>query len=159
MSNDPRKLRDAFGSFLTGVTIVTTVDGNGQRAGFTANSFTSVSLDPPLLLVCLGRSADCFEAFAGATQFAVNILAADQQALSNLFAQEHVEKFENVELQDTARASPILRDGCAWFDCDLERQLDGGDHLILLGRIRTFGQRESEPLGYFRGGYVSIGQE
>ena len=158
MSIDPNRLREAFGSFLTGVTIVTTVDGDGTPAGFTANSFTSVSLDPPLLLVCLGRTADCFDAFAAADKFAVNILAADQQDLSNLFAQENVEKFTGVGLRENPTGSPILRDSCAWFDCELERQLDGGDHIILLGRVRALGNEQCEPLGFFAGHYVAIAE-
>jgi len=159
MSLDPRELRNAFGSFLTGVTIVTTVDETGTQTGFTANSFTSVSLDPPLLLVCLAKNADCYDAFMKCKGFAVNVLSEHQKELSNVFASKGIDKFSDAEMRREPVRHPVFHGDCAWFDCDVKQRLDGGDHTILIGRVMDFNYRKREPLGYLRGGYVSLGME
>lgn len=150
---DPRALRDAFGAFLTGVTVVTTHDAEGVAIGFTANSFTSVSLEPPLLLVCLARTSRNFAALTQAPGFAVNILSQGQKDVSNTFARPVEDRFSTVDWTAGPHGSPILSDVAAWFDCSMHQIVDGGDHVILLGRIEAFHNGQLNGLGYARGGY------
>jgi len=154
---DARNLRSAFGHFATGVTVVTTLDASGTPCGFTANSFTSVSIDPPLLLVNIARSAFGCDAFTEARGFAVNILAANQRDLSNRFARAGTDKFANQKWQTAVTGSPIIDEVVAWFDCEHFEQVDAGDHIILIGRVLQFAYNTHAPLGFCRGAYVSFG--
>lgn len=156
---DPRALRNAFGAFATGVTVVTTRQPDGTPRGFTANSFTSVSLDPPLLLVCLAKTAHSAETFANAPHFAVNILAEDQKAVSGLFASRAPDKFAQCAWTPGPAQMPLIDGALAQFTCANHQLVDAGDHLILIGRIEAFTTAEGQPLGYFRGNYFSIGIE
>jgi len=151
---DTRAFRDALGVFLTGVTVVTTRDADRRPRGFTANSFTSVSLDPPLILVCIGRSAASHGAFCASGKFAVNVLAETQTDVSRTFASKAADKFASVAWHDSALGNPLIAGAAAWFDCTTQSIIEGGDHSILLGRVHDFGQRPATPLGYCRGGYV-----
>jgi flavin-dependent trigonelline monooxygenase, reductase component len=157
---DPLALRAAFGTFLTGVTVITTRDADGVPRGMTANSFTSVSLDPPLLLICVGKSATSFPAFAACASFAVNVLHARQVALSAAFASKakdkNKDKFENVAHDTVHTGAPILRDCLTWFDCSVHQRLEAGDHVVLIGRIEAFGTSPSAPLGFCRGRYAEV---
>jgi flavin-dependent trigonelline monooxygenase, reductase component len=155
MTFDPRALRDAFGAFLTGVTVVTIVDAEGHPLGFTANSFTSVSLDPPLLLVCLAKSSRNCDSFRTARGYAVNILSAEQKEVSNTFARPVPDRFATIGWAPGPHGSPVLDGVAAWFDCALHDLVDGGDHLILIGRVEAFHNAGSVGLGYARGGYFS----
>ena len=155
--HDPLDLRRAFGSFATGVTIVTTTDKAGDVYGFTANSFTSVSLDPPLLLVNIAKSSYGLEVFTNADRFAVNILAEKQRNLSNVFASQGIDKFEEVDWTAKTTGSPIFDDVIGWFDCASYQQVDAGDHVILIGRVLDYGYNADSPLGFCRGAYVSFG--
>ena len=154
---DPLDLRRAFGSFATGVTIVTTTDKAGDVYGFTANSFTSVSLDPPLLLVNIAKSSYGLEIFTNADRFAVNILAEKQKNLSNVFASQGTDKFKEVDWTAKATGSPIFDDVIGWFDCASYQQVDAGDHVILIGKVLDYGYNADTPLGFCRGAYVSFG--
>lgn len=154
---DPRDLRRAFGNFATGVTIVTTLDPDGNPCGFTANSFTSVSIDPPLLLISIANSAYGCEVFRGSDGFAVNILAQSQRDLSNRFARAGVDKFAGVAARAAVTGAPILQDVVAWFDCAHHEQVEAGDHVLLIGRVRDYGYNTQAPLGFCRGAYVSYG--
>jgi flavin reductase (DIM6/NTAB) family NADH-FMN oxidoreductase RutF len=154
---DARDLRRAFGNFATGVTIVTTVDADGVPNGFTANSFTSVSIDPPLLLVSIARSAYGCDIFTAARGFAVNILAQDQRELSNRFARAGADKFADQVWQAGLSGSPIIDNVVAWFDCEHYEQVDAGDHIILIGRVLQYSYNTHAPLGFCRGAYVSFG--
>lgn len=158
---DPLALRRAFGSFVTGVTVVTTLGPQGEPRGFTANSFTSVSLEPPLLLVCIARSASGYPVFTGADGFAVNILAEDQRVLSRGFAAKVPDRFAGVAWRPGPAGNPLLPGVSAWFDCRLERVVEAGDHALLLGRIEGFDQAPATPLAYARGHYIgfSLAQE
>ncbi len=156
---DPRALRNAFGAFATGVTVITTRQPDGTPRGFTANSFTSVSLDPPLLLVCLAKTAHSADVFANAPHFAVNILAEDQKAVSGLFASRTPDKFQQCAWTAGHGDLPLLDGALAQFACATHELVDAGDHLILIGRVEDFGASEGQPLGYFRGNYFSIGIE
>lgn len=152
---DPRALRTAFGTFMTGVTVVTAHDSDGQPVGFTANSFTSVSLDPPLVLVCMARNSRNFEAFAAAQGFAVNILSEWQKETSNTFARPVEDRFAHVLWKTGPHGAPILADVSAWFDCSMHDTIEAGDHLILMGRVEAFEATTTPGLGYARGAYVS----
>ena len=153
---DPRQLRDAFGRFATGVTVLTARQADGTPRGFTANSFTSVSLDPPLLLVCLAKTAHSCETFMKADHFGVNILGQDQQAVSGLFASREVDKFQRCAWREGAGRVPLLDGSLAQFVCVPDRLVDAGDHLVLIGRVIDFVTGEGAPLGYYRGRYFSV---
>ena len=154
---DPRALRNAFGSFLTGVTVVTANDADGRPLGFTANSFTSVSLDPALLLVCLAKRSSNYATLTGATGFAVNILAEDQEAVSNTFARPSDDRFATLSWRLGPHGSPVLDGAAAWFDCAMHEIIDAGDHAILVGAIKAFDDVGTNGLGYARGAYVKPG--
>lgn len=156
-STDPRALRRAFGTFATGVTITTTIGPDGQPVGFTANSFSSVSLDPPLLLVCLARSAGSFPSFRDTGFFAVNILSEAQREASTRFATRGADKFAAVDWHKGPSGAPLIDGAVAWFDCRTEEILPAGDHVILLGRVTAFDHTDAAPLGYCRGAYVRFG--
>ena len=154
-----RKLRNAFGSFATGVTIVTTCQPDGKPRGFTANSFTSVSLDPPLLLVCVAKEAFSCNTFAEADHFAVNVLASDQKEISSLFASQSAKKFETTKWQANSQKIPLIEGTVANFSCARHRLVDGGDHLILIGEVLNFEVRKGTALGYYNGVYFAIEHE
>lgn len=155
MTSDPRVLRDAFGAFLTGVTVVTTCNESGQPLGFTANSFTSVSLDPPLLLVCLARSSRNFAAMITAKGFAINVLAEDQKDVSNTFARPCEDRFAAIDWKAGPHGSPVFPGTAAWFDCSMHEVVAAGDHVILIGRVEAFENSGLTGLGYARGAYFS----
>ncbi|MFZ1510986.1 MAG: flavin reductase family protein [Tabrizicola sp.] len=159
MTSDPRALRNAFGAFATGVTVITTRQPDGTPRGFTANSFTSVSLDPPLLLVCLAKTAHSADVFAAAPHFAVNILTEDQKAVSGLFASRAADKFQQCAWTPGHADVPLLDGALAQFACANHQLVDAGDHLLLIGRVEAFATNEGQPLGYFRGSYFSVGLE
>ena len=151
---DPRALRDAFGCFMTGVTVVTTV-ADGKPLGFTANSFSSVSLDPPLLLVSIANRSGNLAAFASGPGFAVNVLAEAQKDLSARFARPVEDRFADVYWRRGPIGSPLLAGVSAWFDCRLEQAISAGDHTLLIGRIGAFEASAAPGLGYYRGAYVT----
>lgn len=154
---DPKDLRRAFGAFATGVAIIATTDDEGMPWGFTANSFTSVSLDPPLALVCLARTAGSFAVFERTERFAVNILSEQQRDASVAFASRGIDKFAAVEWGARATGSPVIEGVVAWLDCAVHELVDAGDHVILIGRVLDYGYNAEPPLGYCRGAYVSFG--
>lgn len=155
MPFEPRTLRDAFGAFLTGVTVVTTMTEDGAPVGFTANSFTSVSLDPPLLLVCLAKTSRNYRTLTTAKGFAVNILSEGQKDVSNTFARPVEDRFAAVDWKKGPFGSPVFADVAAWFDCSMHQLVDAGDHVILLGRIEGVENTGRTGLGYARGGYFT----
>jgi flavin reductase (DIM6/NTAB) family NADH-FMN oxidoreductase RutF len=158
-SFEARELRTAFGSFMTGVTIVTTAGIDGTPRGFTANSFTSVSIEPPLLLICIGKSAASMEVFRQAKGFAVNILSEAQKDTSVLFASKRPDKFEAAKWHAGPFGNPLIEGSAAWFDCARYQVIDAGDHIILMGHIEAFSYTDANPLGYARGGYITLGLE
>jgi flavin reductase (DIM6/NTAB) family NADH-FMN oxidoreductase RutF len=152
--HDPRTLRDALGCFATGVTVVTCVDADGQPAGLTVNSFTSVSLDPPLLLVCLAKRAASADALVTASHFAVNVLQTGQQPASIRFSTRDQDRFGTTPWSTGEAGAPILRDSMGVFECERYAVHEGGDHHILIGQVvkATF-DAQLDPLLYFRGSY------
>jgi len=149
-------LRRAFANFVTGVTVVTTVDAEGRPRGLTANSFTSVSLDPPLVLVCIGEHSSNFDAFRACAGFTVNILAEEQRPVADLFASRQPDKFDRVAWRAGAVGTPRVDDSLAVFDCRMHDRVVAGDHMILIGEIEACDVRAGRPLVYAQGGYVSI---
>lgn len=153
---DQKLFRGALGQFVTGITVITTLDSKGEPLGFTANSFNSVSLDPPLVLWSLAKSASTYTDFMAAEQFGVHILADDQVELSNRFASPSENRFQNLEyeLKDGA---PLLKDCLVRFECNLENIYAGGDHSIFVARVHTFDQNpDKRPLVYHRGSYAGL---
>jgi flavin reductase (DIM6/NTAB) family NADH-FMN oxidoreductase RutF/pimeloyl-ACP methyl ester carboxylesterase len=151
--SEPRILRDALGCFATGVTVVTTIDEQGEPIGLTANSFTSVSLDPPLILFSLARTSANLATFEKAGKFAVNVLHIGQQPVGGRFATRGVARFEGVDWAVRgAGGSPILAGSLASFDCRTHAVHDGGDHLIFIGQVdHAWFEPHRDPLLYFRG--------
>ncbi len=154
---DSRTLRDALGCFGTGVTVVTTLDRDDAPVGLTANSFTSVSLDPELLLVCLNREASTLPWFERAEAFAVNVLQIAQREAARRFATPGVDRFAKTAWERWSTGVPMLTGSLANFECAKFAEYDGGDHLILVGRvIRVRFDPELDPLLYFRGSYREL---
>jgi flavin reductase (DIM6/NTAB) family NADH-FMN oxidoreductase RutF len=152
--HDPRTLRDALGCFATGVTVVTCVDGDGRPFGLTANSFTSVSLDPPLLLVCIARNATSARALIAARHFAVNVLQTRQQPASIRFSTRDEDRFGATPWSEGELGAPILQDSLGVFECASHAVHEGGDHHILVGEVvKASFDAGLDPLLYFRGRY------
>ena len=156
MSLDQRAFRDALGEFATGVTVVTAKDKDGTPVGATANSFSSVSLDPPLVLWNVAKTANCFDAFNAAEHFAVHILHSGQEDISKRFATKDNDKFSGVEWHESAEGVPLLTDFDVRFECSTEHLYDGGDHLIIVGRVHAMDNKAREPLGFYKGRYAKI---
>ncbi|WP_425402956.1 flavin reductase family protein [Hwanghaeella sp.] len=160
---DTGAFRTALGQFATGVTIVTTRDATGAPIGLTANSFNSVSLDPPLILWSLARKSINLAVFEASPHFAINILAADQKLLSDRFARPVADRFESVDWCEGAGGVPVIEGSLASFECAAHRQLDGGDHVIFLGRVLRFraaaAENDKEPLVYYAGRYAKADRQ
>jgi len=150
---DAGEFRAVLGQFATGVTIITAVD-EGEPVGVAANSFTSVSLDPPLVLFCVARTSSTWPRIEHARKFAVNILGEHQEELSGLFATKGVDRFGQTDWHLGVGGSPVLHDTLAYLDCEFWNEYDGGDHVIVVGRVLDLGlQRDGNPLLFFRGKY------
>ena len=152
--HDPRTLRDALGCFATGVTVVTCLGGDGKPAGLTVNSFTSVSLDPPLLLVCLHKMAASATALTQASHFAVNVLQTGQQPASIRFSTRDEDRFGGTPWSCGEAGAPILEESLGVFECQRYAVHDGGDHHILIGEVvKASFDASLDPLLFFRGRY------
>jgi flavin reductase (DIM6/NTAB) family NADH-FMN oxidoreductase RutF len=157
MSIDQRAFRDAMGCFASAVTVITTTTEDGQAVGVTVNSFNSVSLDPPLVLFCLGREATNFDHFLASGRFTVNILRQGQDGISNGFAADGANFFQTMENGHSALGNPLIPDALAMFDCQTEAVHDGGDHVILIGRVNELRHDpDGHPLLYYRGKYSEV---
>ena len=155
---DTRALRDTFGRFATGVTVVSTVNESGEFFGLTANSFTSLSLDPPLVLFCLDYKALSFDAFRETSNFVVNVLSEGQKELSAHFARSSVDKWNGIEYEIWNTGCPVLPQSIAVLECLTVTRHEGGDHLIIIGQVERFRYDENEikPLLYYKGRYGAI---
>lgn len=157
MSFDGRELRNAMGRFATGVCLITAVDKEQQPLAMTANSFSSVSLDPPLVLWNLQDGSDVYDAFATPQYFAINILSSEQQDLSNQYAKKGQHIIDGEHYSDGKHGAPIIRNALVSFECELEATHPGGDHLIIVGRIVDMVQRpDGDPLLFYAGGYREL---
>ena len=152
--SDPRTLRDALGCVATGVTVVTCLDDRDCPVGLTANSFTALSLDPPLLLVCVAKSAASAEPLTRAAFFAVNVLQTCQRPASITFSTRGEDRFGQTDWTVGEHGSPVLMDSLSVFECRRSAVHDGGDHFILVGEvIKASFEPGLDPLLYFRGSY------
>jgi 3-hydroxy-9,10-secoandrosta-1,3,5(10)-triene-9,17-dione monooxygenase reductase component len=150
---DPAQLRKALGTFTTGVTIVTTHGEDGKDYGLTANSFNSVSMDPPMVLWSLGKKSSSLAVFSAADHFAVHVLAANQESISNRFAKSGSDKFAGHTVGRGHGHVPLL-DGCsARFECRVVHQYEGGDHIIFVGEVMNFDSFSRPPLVFHGGNY------
>lgn len=148
--------RSVMGSFPTGVTIITTNAEDGTDVGMTVNAITSVSLEPPQLLICLAKSRFTAQAIADCGSFAVNFLSNDQQEVAGLFATNSPEKFKHVEVERGMLGMPLITDSLARAECRVNRMIEAGDHTIFIGDVVTGAAVEGQPLIYFRSGYNEL---
>ena len=155
MSFDSRGFRNALGSFPTGIVVVTASEGRGLR-GITVNSFTSVSLDPPLILWCIAKSSRRYDLFTNATEFTVSVLSEDERAASEAIAKAGEGNLDGVALEDCTTGPAAIAGAVAVFECTREALYDGGDHMIIVGRVQSFRQRGGAPLTFLRGQYGKI---
>jgi flavin reductase ActVB len=147
---DQTGFRDALSRFASGVTIVLTRKGSGAFVGFTASAFSSVSLEPPLVLVCLQKDADSYPAFMDTDAFTVSILAAGQGSLAKRFATKSIDKLDGVSTVPAPGSGiPCIEGASAWLDCRMHSRADGGDHTILIGEVLAAGSTGAQPLVLF----------
>jgi flavin reductase ActVB len=150
------RFRNALASFPSGVTIVTTTDAEGNWRGFTATSFCSVSAEPPLVLVCLAKSAQCYAAFMDADKWIINIVPSDHAKLAERFATHGAEKFVEGHFTANGNALPVLDRAMVVLECDSYARYEGGDHTILVGRVTDSAVSDDAPAIYFRRDYHSL---
>lgn len=152
--SDAPTLRDVMGHFVTGVAVIT-ADAEGEHVGLTANSLTSVSLDPPRVLFCVGHRSRTGELIRAAGAFAVNILSREQKQICRRFAGPYEDRFQGGATIARATGAPVLPEALAYVDCRIVQVFDGGDHAIVLGEVaKAEVLRDAEPLTFFRGSYT-----
>ncbi len=157
MSFDLRAFRDTLGCFATGVCIASAMGKDDRPVGLTVNSFTSVSLDPPLVLFCLDNRSESLSSFLDAPGFALSILSVDQQGLSNSFARDPAAtRWDGLEVVAGKGGAPLIPGALAVLDCAHHAIHPGGDHTILVGRVLGYAHQPGEPLLYYRGGYAAL---
>lgn len=151
---DARELRNVLGAFVTGVTVITTIDKDGKSHGLTANSFSSVSLDPPLVLWSQSLRAPSHPVFRDTDRFAVNILSEDQFTVADQFARAGADKFAGCEVRPGLGGVPLIEGCAAWIECRREQNLPGGDHMVFLGRVERIQRSQTAPLVFGGGRYL-----
>jgi flavin reductase (DIM6/NTAB) family NADH-FMN oxidoreductase RutF len=157
MPIDKAEFRRALGHFASAVTVVTTKLADGTPAGITVTAFSSLSLEPPLVLVCIDHRARLHDHLPTEGYFAVNILAEDQETVSRRFASSDPDQFRDIGFTTGATGSPLVKDAVAAIECRIVDRLPGGDHTIIVGEVEAANIREGKPLLYFRGGYAALG--
>lgn len=150
---DPQELRRVMGHFATGVTVITTMDRSGNPFGLTANAFTSLSLDPPLVLVCIDKGVQCYPYFEESGLFAVNLLSENQEELSRRFATKGIEKFSGVKWHKGKQGVALLDGAIGHIECRIVNRYDGGDHTIYVGEVVRTSASGDRPLIFFKGKY------
>ncbi len=156
MALDPREIRNVMGHFATGVTVITTKDSSGKPFGLTVNSFTSLSLNPPLVIVCVDKTVDCYACFDESKVFAVNILSEEQEDLSRRFATKGIEKFAGLPWHSGDHGAPILEGVMGCIECRINLRYEGGDHTIFVGEILQATAQGDRPLLFFKGKYQRL---
>lgn len=151
----PRELRQVLGAFVTGVTVITAIDAQGKAHGLTVNSFSSVSLDPPLILWSQAIAAPSHPVFRDAPRFAVNILAEDQIDISRRFAASGLDKFAGLPVQAGLGGVPLLPGCAAYLECTREASFPGGDHMVFIGRVQRIEHGQRKSLAFGSGTYLS----
>lgn len=151
---DSREFRNVLGHFATGVTVVTGTAG-GVPAGLAANAFSSVSLDPPLVLVCMALSSETWPVIRRTGAFAVNVLGEHQEELCRRFGRKAVDRFESTPWETAVTGSPVFPDALAWIDCRIDAEHAAGDHTVVIGRVEALARRPEggRPLLFFQGSY------
>lgn len=150
---DAAHYRRVMGHFATGVTVITAVEGE-EPVGIAANSFTSVSLDPPLVLFCAATSSSTWPRIEAAGHFCINVLAESQEELCRLFATKGADRFKATGWGTAETGAPVLNGSLAWIDCTVEATHDAGDHVIVVGRVQALDSTgDGKPLLFYRGGY------
>jgi flavin reductase (DIM6/NTAB) family NADH-FMN oxidoreductase RutF len=153
---DPARFRQLLGRFATGVTVLTVRDPAGQPAGMTASSLASVSLEPPLVSVCVDHAADLHDLIVAAPEFVVNILESGQEELSRRFADKHEDRFAGIGYHAGPDGQIFLDGALAHIECERFAEYPGGDHTIIVGRVIGGDTRDGHPLLYYRGGYAVL---
>jgi flavin reductase (DIM6/NTAB) family NADH-FMN oxidoreductase RutF len=154
---DPDSFRSVLGRFASGVTVVTTRDGEERDVGLTVSAFSSVSLHPPLIQVCVDRTASIYDALCHGTGFGVNILAAEQEALSRRFASvESTRRFDGLGYKRGDSGVVLLDEALAHLECRKVAHHDAGDHTLFVGEVESAAARDARPLLYYRGGYAQL---
>ncbi len=156
MTVDADAFRSALGRFASGVTVVTTCAPDKTDHGMTASAFCSVSLEPPLILVCVEKVATMHDAIVSCSHFAVNVLAHNQEQLARRFAEVDENRFEGVGFSRGTHSMPIIDDALAVLECRRVATYEGGDHTIVVGEVETAVWRDDKPLLYYRGGYAGL---
>lgn len=159
MNEKQRKMRNALGRFATGVTVVTGSDPDGTAVGVTISSFNTVSLDPPLVLWSLARQSKSLNCFAPGMAHTIHILSAQQQALAERFASTALNKFNGLTYRLNTTGVALLPDCLAYFECLTQSWYEGGDHIIIIGKVQQFEIAEGEPLLFYRGQFTAIKNE
>ena len=154
-THDTREIRNALGRFPTGVTVITTQTQGGKLEGLTANSFSALSLDPPLVLWSISRKSASVANFVEAGHFAINVLRAGQSSVSHRFATPRENKFEGMPFESGVGGVPLLEGALARFECKTETTIDGGDHLLFVGRVQRLSYGDGEPLIFNAGKYCT----
>jgi len=150
---DSQHLRNVFGHFATGVTVITTQDKSGAPSGLTANAFTSLSLDPPLVLICVDKKAQCYSCFEESKLFAVNFLGEEQEKIARRFATKGAEKFSGITWHRGNNGLPLLDGAIGYIECKIVQGHDGGDHTIYVGEVLGASASGERPLLFFKGRY------
>jgi len=156
MPVDPLEFRRALGCFATGVTVITAVDIEGQPRGLTANAFSSLSLEPTLILVCVDHRSDSFPVICEAEVFAVNVLGEEQREISQRFARKGENKFDGIGHHFGKLGAPVLEGALAVLECRRDQALPAGDHTIFVGEVQHVEYGQGKPLLFFRGNYASL---
>jgi flavin reductase ActVB len=152
----PELFRNVLGRFASGVTVITAVDGDGAPQGMTVSAFSSVSLEPPLVLVCIADDATMAPVMAQASAFGVHILGSTHEALSRRFASQAADRFTDVAHTVGALGAPQLTEALAWLQCRIVARHPAGDHMIVVGQVEAAGTEDGSPLLYFRGRYATL---
>jgi flavin reductase (DIM6/NTAB) family NADH-FMN oxidoreductase RutF len=157
MTLDPDFFRSVLGRFASGITVVTSLDAEGHDVGMTVSAFCSVSLDPSLIQVCVDRAASMFDALQTAERFGVNVLAAEQEALSRRFAAvESSHRFDGIGYARGESGVVLLDDALAHLECRVIARHDAGDHMLFIAEVERASARDARPLLYYRGGYAQL---
>lgn len=157
MSIDASAFRNLLGRFASGVTVVTAADNKGEHQGMTVSAFCSLSLDPPLVLMCIDKTATMFDILTTCERFTVNILSEHQEEIARRFAMTESAKFEGIGYSVVDEAA-VLDDVLAHAQCSRMNSVEAGDHTIVIGEVRSATVCDGLPLLYFRGGYSSLGR-
>jgi flavin reductase (DIM6/NTAB) family NADH-FMN oxidoreductase RutF len=153
---DKNELRRVMGHFATGVTVITTRDDEGNPYGLTANAVSSVSLVPPLILICVDKKCDTYPYFAQSKVFVVNVLSEGQERISRTFATTGIEKFDGIGYRKSKLGCVILDDAVGHLECKIVNEIDAGDHTIYVGEVDSAAADDVRPLLFFRGGYRKL---